>query len=417
MGLSMAERKAVTKELALNYRSGTKKAKGEILNHLCAVTGWNRDHARRALRVAVLQASGGETVRPRPRRRPIYGDDVLEPLRKVWATLDGPCGKRLAPFMEEIVAVMERVGELELTSEQRDRLGAMSAATIDRRLAGDRSRLPFRSRGGTKPGSMLKSQIPIRTFADWNDARPGFVECDLVAHEGGRNDGHFCQTLDVTDVASGWTELRAVSKKSHRLVFDALVAIQDRLPFPLLGLDSDNGAEFINHELTTYCAEREITFTRSRPYRKNDACFVEQKNWTVVRHAVGYLRYDTEEDLETLNELYEVLSLHVNFFQPQMKLIEKIRDGAKIKKRYDTAQTPYQRLLGSDIPAVAKQELTERYHQLNPVELKRKIIRHQDGLMKLARYKGIRERSRKGVKPISSRASSVRQRSAGSRAS
>lgn len=414
MGLTMAERKAVTAELANNYRGATKKAKSEILDHLCAVTGWNRDHARRALRAATEQPPRD---RRRPLRHPIYGEDVLGALKKIWATLDGPCGKRLAPFLKDIVEAMQRAGELELSSAQRQLLVGMSAATIDRRLAADRRRLPGKTRGSTKPGSMLKGQIPIRTFADWDEARPGFVECDLVAHDGGSNAGEFCQTLDVTDVATGWTELRAVRSKAQRFVFDAIVEIQHRLPFELLGIDSDNGCEFINRELLEYCVEQEITFTRSRPYRKNDGCFVEQKNWTVVRHAVGYLRHDTTEELAVLNELYDHLSLHVNFFQPQMKLVSKVRDGAKVKKRYDTAQTPFQRLLRSDIPAAAKQELTEQYQALNPVQLKRDIIKHQDRLMKLARHKARDLRLREGVFPVRSRASSVRQRKGVSRAS
>ena len=415
MGLTMAERKAVTSELATRYRDAGKRTKTEILDHLCAVTGWNRDHARRALRMALPGAP--QVPRPRPCRKPTYGDDVLAPLQKIWATLDGPCGKRLAPFLGDIVEAMERAGELELTSAQRQLLVSMSAATIDRRLAADRRRLPGATRGSTKPGSMLKSQIPIRTFADWDEAKPGFVECDLVAHDGGSAAGEFCQTLDVTDVASGWTELRAVKNKAQRFVFDALVEIRQRLPFELAGIDSDNGGESINQELLAYCASNEITFTRARPYRKNDGCFVEQKNWTVVRHAVGYLRHDTAEELAMLNELYDHLGLHVNFFQPQMKLISKVRHGAKVTKRYDIARTPYQRLLDSDIPATAKHELTEQYRELNPVELKRDIIRCQDQLMKLARHKARNLRLREGVSPVRSRASSVRQRKGVSRAS
>lgn len=413
MGLTMAERRAVTKQMAERYRKAPKKTKGAILDELCALTGWTRDHARRTLG----KVRRGDRVPSKARRRtPVYGDDVLKSLGKIWATLDGPCGKRMAPFMAEIVEVMERVRELELTQAQRDKLVSISAATIDRKLAGDRQRLKIKGKSRTKPGSLLKPQIPIRTFAEWDEARPGFTECDLVAHDGGDARGDFCQTLNLTDVASGWTEMRAVKNKAQRWVFEALTDIEAGLPFRLAGIDSDNGAEFINAHLMNYCAEQKITFTRSRPYRKNDNCFVEQKNWTVVRRSVGYLRYDSDAELAMLGELYGHLRLYVNFFQPQMKLVEKSRTGAKVHKRYDTAQTPYQRLLCSDVPTKAKKALTQQYLTLNPVQLKRDIAGCQDKLLELARRK--QKPNRKEVKPpVVSRTSSVRQRSSRSRAS
>lgn len=235
---------------------------------------------------------------------------------------------------------------------------------------------------------MLKRQIPIRTFAEWDDATPGFCEVDLVGHDGGDPRGDFCQTLDLTCVATGWTEMRAVRNKAQVWVFEALKDIRSHLPFPLLGLDSDNGSEFINDQLHRYCVDQKITFTRSRPYRKNDNCFVEQKNWSVIRQQVGYLRYDTPEELKVLAELYGSLRLYVNFFQPQMRLVEKTRQGAKVRKRYDTARTPYQRILAS--PAVSedrKEQLTELYRTLNPVQLKRDIGRCQDRLLEISALK------------------------------
>ncbi|MGH8566392.1 MAG: integrase [Gammaproteobacteria bacterium] len=389
----MAQRKAVTQQMARRYRRTGKAEKGRILDELCALTGWTRRHARRALTAAVL----GTIERPRRPRPRTYGEDVLIPLRFIWATLNGPAGKRLAPFMAEIVEALERHGELSVSPEVRAKLLSISAATIDRALGPERRRLRVKGRSGTKPGSILKRQIPIRTFAEWDERRPGFCEADLVGHHGGSEGGEFCQTVDLTCVNTGWTEMRAIRTKAQRWVFEALVDIERSLPFPLLGLDSDNGGEFINVELFRYCAERGITFTRSRPYRKNDNCFVEQKNWPVVRQQVGYLRYDTQAELRALRELYRHLRLYVNFFQPQMKLASKTRRGAKVSKTFDVARTPYQRVLESPhVDAGAKTALTSTYLEINPVELKMRLSRCQDRLLELSRSK---PHSRKEVKP------------------
>jgi len=424
VGLSMAERKAVTKQMAARYRRATKGEKGRMLDELCALTGWTRRHARRAL----AQVASGTSTAPRKPRPPIYGPEVFEPLRFVWATLGGPAGKRLAPFMSEAVEALERHGELELAPEIRTKLLGISASTIDRMLAPERARLRVRGRSGTKPGSILRRQIPIRTFADWDQARPGFCETDLVAHDGGDPNGQFCHTLDLVCVATGWTEPRALPTKAQRWVREALEDIEAHLPFPLLGLDSDNGGEFINVELFAWCCEREITFTRSRPYRKNDNCFVEQKNWPVVRQNVGYARYDTPAELAVLRKLYSHLRLYVNFFSPQMKLVSKTRHGAVVAKRFDQARTPYRRVLESPhVSEQAKAELTRTYLELNPAELKRQIGRCQDRLLELGRTKP--ERGREVSQPPDhpfretfswrqrSRTSSVRQPEMASRTS
>jgi hypothetical protein len=237
----------------------------------------------------------------------------------------------------------------------------------------------------TKPGSLLKSSIPIRTFADWTDDRAGLLEVDLVAHCGESTEGFYLTTLCAVDVASGWSECIGVWGKGQQRVGGAVHRVRQRLPFPLLGLDSDNGSEFINQHLYNYCRKEGITFTRSRSYKKNDSCYVEQKNWSLVRRLVGYDRYSSRTALERLNFVYAALRHYVNFFQPTMKLVSKTRHGAKVHKVYDTARTPYQRLLESGVLTETKRaELAATYHGLNPVLLLNQLNGHLEQLWKLA---------------------------------
>ena len=388
----MTERKAVIGQLASRYRKASRKAKGVMLDELCALTGWHRDYARRALRRAAAAPVVPRGQRPvavaRRTRGPIYGEEVIESLRTVWAVLDFSCGKRVAAVMAEMVDALERHGELSLDAKTRGQLLAMSAATIDRRLAPDRQRLRIKGRTGTKPGTLLKGQIAIRTFADWDHTRPGFTQADLVGHDGGNGAGEYAQTLTLTDVATGWTEPRALKNKAQRWVVEAIDDIRTTLPFPLFGLDSDNGSEFINRFLFDYCASHEITFTRGRPYRKNDSCHVEQKNWAVVRQAVGYARYDTDAELAELVALYRHLRQLTNFFIPQAKLVEKSRDGARVRRRYDTPATPYQRVLAlSGLSPSQAKKLTGTYRSLNPAQLRRDIAVHQRRLLELNKTK------------------------------
>jgi len=272
-----------------------------------------------------------------------------------------------------------------MTAEIEDQLCRMSPSTIDRLLR------PYRRLGGrrpfttTKPGSLLKKSIPIRTFADWEENRPGFLEADLVPHCGESSEGFYLTTLCMVDVASGWSECIGVWGKGQDRVGGAVHRVRKRLPFPLLGLDSDNGSEFINQHLYNYCRREGITFTRSRSYKKNDSCHVEQKNWSVVRRLVGYDRYNSHAALEALNRLYDVLRLYINFFQPVMKLLSKTRRGARVHKVYDTAKTPYQRLLEAGVLTEARQqELAATYHGLNPVLLLKQINENLEYLWRLA---------------------------------
>lgn len=391
MALTMAERQAISKEMAKRYAKASKKQRGVMLDELCALTGYNRSYAARLLR---SRARGSPPVRRQRRgRKPTYDRRLLVPLRKVWATLGGICGKRLAAAMADTVAALERHGELNLSEDERLQLLAMSARTIDRLLASERRRLRLRGRALTKPGTLLKNQIPIRTFTEWDQSRVGFVEIDLVAHEGGDPRGEFAYSLCVTDVASGWTEPRVVRNRARRWTLEALQDVQASLPFPLLGVDSDNGSEFINAHLASWTAEQQITFTRSRPANKNDSCFVEQKNWSVIRREVGYGRYDSDAERALIAEIYADLRLYTNFFLPSMKLLVKQRQGAKVLKRYDRPTTPYRRLLAAGVlDEATKERLAAQYASLNPAALRRRLT---DNEKKLARMCSLKMQTRR----------------------
>jgi hypothetical protein len=362
------------------YLAASKVEKGTILDEFTRVTGRHRKAAIRLIRHS--NRRGGTKKHGRPRR---YGAAVAGALKVAWEATDRLCSKRLQPFLPELIAVLRRHGEGSIPAEVAAHLCQISPATIDRLLR------PWRQGGGrrplstTRPGSLLKSAIPIRTFADWQENRAGFLEVDLVAHCGESVEGFYLTTLSAVDVASGWSECTGVWGKGQVRVRAAVHKVRQRLPFPLLGLDSDTGSEFINHHLYAYCCSEGITFTRSRSYKKNDSCYVEQKNWSVVRRLIGYDRYKSRAALEALNRVYDLLRLYVNFFQPTMKLVHKTRHGAKVHKIYDTAQTPYQRLLRSGVLAEAKQQaLAATYHGLNPVLLLRQINERLESLWDLA---------------------------------
>lgn len=391
MRLTMKARQEVTRATAGQYRGASKKEKSKILDQFIATTGYSRWYARLVLRhegrrlqtdkqTIVVVERKSRTKRKRAR---CYDEKVQTALVKLWRIMDYICGKRLQPMLPELLTVLERHNEFHCDRETRAKLLRISAASIDRLLKPERRKYELRGRSGTKPGTLLKKQIPIRTFAEWDEQCPGFVEIDLVAHDGGLAAGDYCQTLDLTDIATTWTETLAVRNKAQAWVFAALKEMRQKLPFSLLGIDSDNGSEFINKYLVEYCQKQKLSFTRSRPYRKNDNCFVEQKNYSVVRRAVGYQRYDTEAQLKLLTELYATLRLYTNFFQPTMKLKAKERVGSKVTKRYDGAQTPYQRVLAAaQVSETEKQCLRAKYKTLNPAALKRKLMRLQERLLK-----------------------------------
>lgn len=375
--VSMVTRNELLTVLVERYRRSERDEKQRILDEFVAVSGYHRKHAARLLRSAApLKAQ------PSNRHR-IYGEGVRAALIVLWEASDRVCGKRLRPLIPLLLEAMERHGHLDLVPEVRAGLITMSAATIDRALreakAGTRS--PYRR--GTA-STALRRSIPIRTFSDWGDPAPGHVEADLVSHSGPVARGSFAWTFVLTDIATGWTECAPLLVREQTLLTAVLSELRVRLPFPLLGFDTDNDSVFINETVRDYCATSQITFTRCRPYRKNDQAFVEQKNGAVVRRLVGYRRFEGIEAARVLAELYASSRLFVNFFQPSFKLAEKHRDGAKVHKRYHPPATPYQRLL--DDPRISEETklgLQETYASLDPVRLLRDMREAQSRLVSL----------------------------------
>jgi len=366
--MSQRSKRELLETIRGRYLKGRKKDKTRILDEFVAVTGYHRKYANRLLKQGVKPKGGKKKG-----RRKIYQGEVVGALVNIWEVCGRICSKRLKPFLPEIIKVLERQHELSLSSEIKTMLCRMSRATIDRVLRSERYP-DHHGLSTTKPGALLKKAIPVRTWADWDDARPGFVEIDLVSHCGETTEGQYLNTLTAVDVSTGWVEIMAVFQRTQMAVFDAILVMRQQLPFPLLGIDSDNGGEFINDILYRYCLSEQITFTRSRPYKKNDQARVEQKNWSVVRHTIGYDRFETHAQLDLLRSIYLDLRLYVNFFQPVLKLIGKVQVDGKTIRQYDVAATPFRRVLASNqISLDVKARLTNLYFQLNPVSLRNQI--------------------------------------------
>jgi len=380
--ISMKSRQEVIQRYCARYKKSSKKEKGRILDYVCSATGLSRDRAKKLLCGRIKKA---EAPKLKKRGRKIkYGDSFRAALEKIWALMDFACGRRIAAGMKDMLDALLRFGEIDFDQNTLEKLLEISHATIDRLLKHEKNRMKFKGISTTKPGTLLKRDIPIRLGTQWDDAVPGYVEIDLVAHCGVTTAGEYINTLDVTDICTGWTETAAVLNKAQKHVFEALMVVKERQPFPLLGIDSDNGSEFINAHLLRYCKQENICFTRSRPDKKNDGCHVEQKNWSVVRRNIGYDRYEGAEALRIMNEYYDLLRLYTNFFLPSAKLLNKSRDGSKIRKHYEPPQTPYKRLMTSQhIEQDAKTRLKETLQTLNPAELKRGMLKLLDQLQRL----------------------------------
>jgi hypothetical protein len=361
------------------YAAAGKAEKGRLLDEFCRVTGYHRKTAMRLLRA---EPQRGRRAGGRPRAAGPAGQQALV---TTWEAADRPCGKRLAPFLAEVVPTLERHGALTLTAEGRAQLLGLSAATIDRLLRPERQRHGRRPATHRAATARLRAQIPVRTFGEWQDATPGMLQADLVAHCGDSTHGFYLTTLLVVDVATGWTEVEAVWGKGRTRVHQSIRAARERLPMGLRELHTDNGGEFINHLLSPWCRREGVRLTRGRPYRKNDQAWVEQRNWQVVRRLVGYDRYSSRAAHAQLRRLYEAVRLYVNFFQPIRKLTAKTRDGAKVRKQFDVARTPYQRLVAAAVLPPPRQEGLQRlYHSLNPATLRARIDADLAALWRLA---------------------------------
>lgn len=385
MGLTMKEKKALTKTLAQRYRKSNKESKTRILDEFIQTTGYNRKYAIHLLAnygLKQIRYIDGKAVKiiigqqPRKKRKghPLYSPEVNKAVIEIWKFFDYMCGKRLVVLIRANIELLCHQPELKITSTVYEQLMRISSATIDRMLAGERKKLAIKGRTHTKHGPMLKHQIPIRTEYTWDERLPGYFELDTVGHDGGSSAGEFCFTLTATDVFSGWTEVRALRNRAHRWVKEQVEHIVSTLPFPLKGIDSDNGGEFINHTLLNYCTDAHIEFTRGRPYRKNDNCFVEQKNDMAVRRTVGYYRFDTDEEFDALQKVYRCLCPLLNYFYPSYKIIAKERIGPKVKKTYDDPKPPVQRLLEADhVDSAIKHRLRIEMKKIHLTKQKKKV--------------------------------------------
>jgi hypothetical protein len=362
------------------YRLASRRAKTRLLDEFCRVTKRDRKVAIRLLRHPPKHA------RRRAGRPQAYLKTLRPALEQLWEASDYLCSKRLAPFLPELIETLERHDEVTLSREQRTALLRISPATIDRLLGPVRRQYRRHGIATTSPSlAALRAQVPLRTFGEWSNVPPGHLPADLLAHCGDSSHDFFLTSLLALDVATGWTELQAVWGKGHHRGGAAMQAVRHALPMPLLGLHTDNGGEFLNHILVPWCRDKQVTFTRGRPYRKNDQAYVEQRNGSVLRRYIGYDRYSTRAAFVALQAVHQLLRLYVNFFQPIRKLISKERHGARVVKRYDRAQTPYRRLQVSGVLTPERRAaLTAQYQRLNPLRLRAELQTRLDALWKLA---------------------------------
>ena len=368
--MDMHSRKEYLKRLQQRYfQCQSKKEKTSILNEYCKNTRQNRKYV-----ISRMNSSFSSRPKEKRKRKRIYDGYLKAALTKIWDIFDEPCGQRLAPLLKTEVDRLRQLEEIFICNEVAEKLKRISPRTIDRALRRQKEALHLNRKYRQKRNPLIYQKIPVKA-GGWDRSVPGQLQVDLVEHCGQSASGLFGNTVSVAEVAFGWWEGEAVLGKGQEASFDALKRIRERSPFNWVHVHPDNDKSFINWHLFRYCKTERIEFSRSRPYQNNDNNFVEQKNSTHVRAVIGHLRYDTEKELEVINSLYRgELRLYKNFFQPVMKLKEKIRDKGKVHRKYDIPKTPYQRIMESEkIPEENKKELRELYQRLNPAELKRKI--------------------------------------------
>lgn len=350
------------------YAGSSRQERSLVLDEFCGVTGYHRKYAISLLRKPADTAPAG----PRRRRGPTYSPAAIRVLERIWKAADYPWSVRLKALLP-LWLPWARRHIRGCTAEVETELLRMSPRQMDRRLADKKRKLKRRIYGRTKPGSLLKHHIPIKTD-HWDVEEAGHCEIDLVSHSGPNASGEFIFSLNVTDIHTGWCETRAIMGKGERGVVDSLEDIRRCLPFRLKAIDSDNGSEFINHHLYRYCQKHRIQFTRGRPYKKDDNAHIEQKNWTHVRRILGWDRYDTHEQLEAINALYRgELRIMMNLFQPCVKLIRKERVGSKLRRIYDQAITPLDRLTQTSKTMPRITRLHKQRERTDPFTLSKSI--------------------------------------------
>ncbi len=371
------------KAIYYRYKKVSKPLRARILDEFCQVCGYNRKYAIRMLGGPAPQKP---KVTARKDRRPTYGSKVITSLTTIWEAAGYPCSTRLKALLP--LWLPWAIKRLTLSAQVQKQLLTIIPATIDRRLKAKKHQLKKRLYGRTKPGTLLKHHIPIKTDS-WDVKTPGFTEIDLVSHSGNSASGEFLHSLNVTDIHSTWVESRAVMGKGQIGVLNAMKDIEQALPFKLLGIDSDNGSEFINYHLKTFCDQSTIQFTRGRPYKKDDNAHIEQKNYTHVRKILGYLRYDSQPAQKAINELYQnELRILQNLFLPSMKLSKKTRVGSKLHRRYDKPQTPLDRLLHCpQADPIKTQQLKRLRDQTDPFELAKRMDEKLERLYGMANHR------------------------------
>lgn len=398
----MGQRRAVTGKLASKYRGCTsRKERSRILEEVVELTGYHRKYAawmlrnygeRRMVSVgpneSVLLVVGKKNKRRKSFRPKKYDDEVQKQIVFIWDAF-GLCGKRMKEAIPDLLPSLIRQGRVAPDGEVHRKLLEVSAATIDRLLVAERAAGRLKGSTLTKPSSILKSQIPIVISSELDRDEPGHYQIDLVGHDGGIPKGHFARSLNAVELSSGWIEPRVVINEAHRWTHEALKSIHNAAPLPMRSLHSDNDSAFINEPLQTWCAQQAIRYTRARPYHSNDTCYIEQKNYTIIRQAVGYFRYESEQEVALVAQLYENLRLLVNYFYPSAHLVDKTREGSRIKRLYDRPKSPLRRLLENPaVPTAVKIKLRHRKQNLDPFQLKINITAIQDQLLELQRKKG-----------------------------